>query len=278
MKSAILAPVLAILATAFLSACTSAPGAGGSCTVSPASVGRSAHGAPLIASTLGSGPLRVYLVGGIHGDESEGQSALADIRRAFASPPLAQLVTLRLLDDMNPDGTAARTRTSSTGVDLNRNWPAANFGSSKGRGSRPLSEPETAAAHADILAFDPHLLVALHSSGNGPYVNFDGPPSARALAEKFVAAAGTLAGRWRVVPDMGYPTPGSMGSYFGRDRGIPILTIELRRGDRAAPALAALSNGLRSLAAGGALARTPLSGVRRSQRAQAAGPAGSAAQ
>ena len=205
-------------------------------------IGLSREGRPLTASTMGSGPLRIYLVGGIHGDEPEGRIGLPLLRQSLSASgsdgrSLADRITLRLLDDMNPDGTYAGTRTNAAGIDLNRNWPAANFraapmsgGVVRGSGPVPLSEPESAAAHADILAFAPDVILVLHSSPRGPFINFDGPPIATQLAATFVGAATETETAWRVVPDMGYPTPGSMGSFFGTDRAVPILTVEFKRG------------------------------------------------
>ncbi len=64
----------------------------------------------------------------------------------------------------------------------------------------------------------------LHSTRRGPFVNFDGP--ANEVAARFAEGAGDP---WTVQPSMGYPTPGSLGSWMGVDRGVPILTIEFDR-------------------------------------------------
>ncbi|MEM1453428.1 MAG: hypothetical protein AAGI22_30270, partial [Planctomycetota bacterium] len=69
----------------------------------------------------------------------------------------------------------------------------------------------------------------------GPFVNYDGP--ADGFARRFAVAAGDP---WRVEPSMGYPTPGSLGTWFGVDRNLPILTIEFDRGcppEESGPAL-----------------------------------------
>lgn len=239
-----------------LSACASR--GGGSLTGGEAMIGASRGGRSVEAANFGRGPVRVYLIGSIHGDESEGRSSLEDIRRELAQSTGG--TTVRLVTDMNPDGSLAGTRSNSAGVDLNRNWPAKNFRAAKGRGSTPLSEPEAAAVHADVEQFDPHMIIVLHSARGGPFVNFDGPATARQLAESFVAGARSAGdARWRVVEDMGYPTPGSMGSYFGADRGVPILTVELRRGDDAERNPAPLVAGLRSVLADRKVALLPMS-------------------
>ena len=33
-----------------------------------------------------------------------------------------------------------------------------------------------------------------------------------------------------VVPDIGYPTPGSFGTYTGIERNVPVITLELPEG------------------------------------------------
>lgn len=234
----------------------------------PAEIGRSNADIPIVAEEHGRGPVRVYLIGLIHGDEPEGFSALHAVR------PLLQNqagVRVRLVPDMNPDGRHAASRGNARGIDLNRNWPASNFAPHARRGPAPLSEPETRAVHDDLLAFGPDLLVVLHSiSRGGPFVNFDGPPPASDLAHAFASAAAAGDHRWRVVASMGYPTPGSLGTFAGLDLGIPTLTVEFERGHEPNAAVAALSAGLHavlaSLASRTAPAQTPptvptLSGV-----------------
>jgi protein MpaA len=54
-------------------------------------------------------------------------------------------------------------------------------------------------------------------------VNYDGP--AARWAEAVAAACG-----WPARGDIGYPTPGSFGSWLGIDRGLPVLTLELPPG------------------------------------------------
>jgi protein MpaA len=199
-------------------------------------IGFSVQRRPLLALQKGTGPLRIYLIGGIHGDETEGRSALDYIEAPNSA------ATLRMLRDLNPDGTAANTRVNAHGFDLNRDWPALNFGPGAAGGEIPLSEPETSTLAHDIRAFRPDVVVVLHASASGPFVNYDGP--AAALATAFADAARTVDYAWQVKPDIGYPTPGSLGSYLGMDQGIPILTIEFQRGQPEDSARAALQKGL----------------------------------
>jgi predicted deacylase len=209
------------------------------------SIGTSVENRQLLVTQAGSGPLRVYVIGGVHGDETEGRSGLQSL--ADAPDPA---VTLRILRDLNPDGTWARRRVNANGYDLNRNWPATNFKASWTGGPSPLSEPETRALDQDLRAFKPDIVVVLHSIGVGPLVNYDGP--AESLATAFVGAAQSISPEWYVRPQMGYDTSGSLGSYLGVDQKVPILTIEMARGQDEASATAALRKGLAAaiLAAG----------------------------
>lgn len=204
-------------------------------------IGESVRTQPVLAAQAGSGPLRIYLIGGIHGDETEARSVL----QALADEPDPRW-TLRIIRDLNPDGTATRKRNNANGFDLNRNWPARNFNPRSSGGRTPLSEPETRAVEADLRAFRPDLVLVLHSISTGPFVNFDGP--AAQFASAFVQGARGVNHRWKVRPSMGYPTPGSLGSYLGADRGIPILTAEFRRGQDEAAASRELKKGMQALA------------------------------
>lgn len=184
--------------------------------------GTSVQGRPIRALTLGHGPRRVLFVGGIHGDETEGAYATSQLPAAFEAAGLADAVTLVIVEDVNPDGRAAGTRENANGVDVNRNFPATNFDPSNG--GEPLSQPESRALKEIFERTDPALVLVMHSWNGRQFVNFDGP--ARELAERFAAAIGVPV----EASNSFAPTPGSLGSYVGRDQGTPILTIELLKG------------------------------------------------
>lgn len=211
-------------------------------------IGTSVGGLPILTKTRGSGGRRVYLIAGIHGDE---RPAVENAERlsVLVDTNLPPGVTVRLVEDVNPDGTRAGTRGNARGVDINRNWPAQNFTPHSTRGPRPLSEPEAAAIHADLTRFDPSLVIVLHAARRGPFVNYDGP--AREAATRFVQAAVRFDPGWRVVADMGYATPGSLGSWVGEDGQVPTLTVELRRGAAADEMWPALRAGLLAVFAAG---------------------------
>ena len=82
------------------------------------------------------------------------------------------------------------------------------------------SEPETQAFIQLWHSLGKPPVAALHS----PFevVNFDGP------ARRWAETAADFTGL-QVAEDIGYPTPGSLGTYMGKERQVPILTIELPR-------------------------------------------------
>jgi hypothetical protein len=174
----------------------------------------------------GAAPLLV--VGGVHGDEPSSVEAAAALALRLGRGEIAA-APLILVPALNPDGLARGAKNSARDVDLNRNFPARNFTTDHAPGyfpgTAPLSEPETRLLAALVEAHAPWGIVAVHA----PFacVNYDGP--ARAWAEAVAAACG-----WPARGDLGYPTPGSLGSWLGVDRGLPVLTLELPPGPHAA--------------------------------------------
>jgi protein MpaA len=69
-----------------------------------------------------------------------------------------------------------------------------------------------------IDQFEPTRIVSVHIPLET--VNYDGP--ARTLAERMAHHNG-----YPVKADIGYPTPGSFGTYAGKERGLPVITLEL---------------------------------------------------
>ena len=209
-------------------------------------IGYSAERRPIDAMTLGTGSQRVLILGGIHGDEIEGLNILPDVIAMLSQDAaFRRSWTARIIRDMNPDGTARGTRTNARGVDLNRNWPARNFRASRRHGDAPSSEQETKAVLPILQSFNPDLIIVFHSTHRGPFVNYDGP--AHADASRWVNAANQVTpSAWSVVESMGYPTPGSLGSYAGVDQRIPILTIEFKRGASTSNFLEASLRGMRA--------------------------------
>jgi predicted deacylase len=192
-------------------------------------IGDSVDGRPIEAVLMGTGSSRVLVIGGIHGDEPEGLPLIERLAHEItANRTITRNVTLLILRDLNPDGTADRTRTNKNGVDLNRNFPASNWDPAARQprfhpGSQPASEPETQLLVELIREFRPQRILVMHATGGKPMVNYDGP------ARNFAEAMSQLNG-YVTSDTIGYPTPGSLGSYAGVDMQIPIITLELPRG------------------------------------------------
>lgn len=194
-----------------------------------ARLGPSVEGTVIKTHIAGKSRPMLAIIGGIHGNEAESVEPLRDVIWWHHWNPPADMLVGAVVN-MNPDGIEAGTRGNARGVDLNRNWPASNFEPSAAHGPEPLSEPESAEVHGWLEEWKPEVVIVLHSIRSGPFVNFDGP--AEHYAEVFTAAATGVdpeAG-WHVKPDMGYATPGSFGSYYGKDLGVPTLTVEFKRG------------------------------------------------
>lgn len=215
-------------------------------------IGRSGQGRDLRAATFGTGEVRVYVLSAIHGDERAAVGTGPLLADAWAAGAVPDGVAVRLVPEVNPDGVVAATRADAAGVDLNRNFPTPDFAPGGDHGGAPLSEPEAAALAADIEAFGPDVIVALHAHWDGPFAEPDGPADTYAAA--FVEAAAAVDPAWEVRPEVGYPTPGSLGTYYGKTLGIPVLTVELRRTGTAEdhwPAVRAGMAALLAAAAGG---------------------------
>jgi hypothetical protein len=141
--------------------------------------GHSVQDRPLRAERVGEGPVKVLVVGSIHGNETAGSAVLARLRRS-APPPG---VELWLVDSVNPDGVRRGTRQNARGVDLNRNFGRRWAGGGRAfdtyfPGRRAFSEPESRAVRRLVRRIRPSLTVWYHqhmrlvnlSSGADPQV------------------------------------------------------------------------------------------------------------
>jgi murein peptide amidase A len=123
--------------------------------------GHSADHRPLRAERVGQGPVKVLVVGSIHGNETAGRAVISRLRRS--TPPAG--VELWLVDTVNPDGVRRGTRQNARGVDLNRNFPYRWAPGARGTyypGPRAASEPETRALMTLVRRIRPQLAVYYH--------------------------------------------------------------------------------------------------------------------
>lgn len=189
-------------------------------------VGRSLEERPIRCARFGTSGETVLLLAGIHGDEAAGVPLLVRLAEELArAPDWSAGRRVLVVPEANPDGLARRTRGNARGVDVNRNFPARNWGPGAPRGAAPLSEPEARALERLLAEEPPARVLSFHQAAE--LVDYDGPAEALARA---VAAASPLP-----LERMG-ARPGSLGSYAGNDLGIPVLTIELPRSADSLPA------------------------------------------
>ena len=159
---------------------------------------------------------KTLIIGVFHGDEPQGKFLIEEYLKHNDTNGLIFIPCL------NPDGMQLETRTNSNGVDLNRNFPTKNWELTEKDeffgGMSAGSETETQFLIDTINEFKPDLILTLHA----PYkiVNYDGP--AKDISEKISEII-----NYPVEPSIGYPTPGSFGTYAGIERGIPTITLEL---------------------------------------------------
>ena len=194
--------------------------------------GRSVRGIPLwfrdIKPKSGAPRLRVLVLGGIHGDEMASVNLVFNwLERSVKSNDAP--IHWRVVPVVNPDGLLRKpgTRTNGRGVDLNRNFPTADWASNaqsywvtrtgkdprRYPGPAAMSEPETRWVQRQLEQFKPNLIVSVHA----PYgvLDFDGPPPPPdKLGNLYLDQVGIY--------------PGSLGNYGGVVQRVPVVTLELK--------------------------------------------------
>lgn len=192
------------------------------------------NGFPILMRTIpaaGSGkhgkPVRILLLGGIHGDELTSVSIVFHWME-WIHTPAAQKFHWHIAPMVNPDGLFALKpqRVNANGVDLNRNFPtpgweqdAKNYWAQKTGndprrfpGRSPLSEPESRWLNEEMERFQPDVIISIHA----PFgvLDFDGPRQPpRRFGRLYLSRVGVY--------------PGSLGNYGGLHKNVPVITIEL---------------------------------------------------
>ena len=191
--------------------------------------GQSVLGAPLLWFPASQADADSGLIlAGTHGDET---AAIATLSGALRTLPDA-LRRHHVVLAVNPDGCQLGLRGNARGVDLNRNFPAANWQPGRtvyrwnsaaderdvaiSTGDRPASEPETHALCALIHQLKPAWVVTFHE----PLACIDDPQHS-ALGQWLAEQTGMP-----LVGSVGYDTPGSFGSWCA-DIGLLCITAEL---------------------------------------------------
>lgn len=168
---------------------------------------------------------KILIIGAIHGDEPQGEFLIENFLEGF--PDFNE--KFLFIPCLNPDGYDLETRTNANSVDINRNFPTKNWektstldtSGNKNRywgGEKPASEIETEFVINTVEKYSPSLIITLHT----PFkvVNYDG--DAKEISQKIADIFG-----YKVEESIGYPTPGSFGTWAGIEKNIPIITLEM---------------------------------------------------
>jgi murein peptide amidase A len=187
-------------------------------------LGHSVLGRPITEFQFGSGSDVILILGGMEGDEAVG-SYVVDrlIANLEGSAQFADGIKAVLVPRLNPDGLARNTRTNAHGVDINRNFPTKDWGGPAAQarfypGPSAASEPETRIVIRLIAELHPCRIITLHAPFH--QLNIDGPALPLALVMQKLD-------HYRITTYIGYPTPGSLGTFAGKERHIPTVTLEL---------------------------------------------------
>lgn len=186
--------------------------------------GQTEYGLPIMGYQFPQAGKPFLILGGVHGDEVEGVIATKGLLK-FLMSGLSCPLNLIVVPVLNEDGFTLRTRVNGNGVDLNRNLPTKDWQSQAIKpkyapGPGPNSESENKALTTYIENNHPQYILSLHSWK--PLLNVNG--KARGFAQRIAKQI-----NYEIVEDIGYPTPGSLGTY-GLERKIPVLTYEIERG------------------------------------------------
>lgn len=133
----------------------------------------------------------------------------------------------RIIPMANPDGALKKTRTNATGVDLNRNFPTADWEAEaqkfwkkeakssvrKFPGDKAASEPEVNCIVKHIEEFKPQFVISIHTPLN--VLDYDGPK---------VKSPNYSYLPWKRLGNF----PGSLGRYLWVEQSVPVLTAELK--------------------------------------------------
>jgi protein MpaA len=198
--------------------------------------GKSIGGRSIDCEVYGNGPDVMMVIATIHGNEASGTPLVAAFAEwLVAHPDELAGRTVVIVPVANPDGFAAGKRFNVHEVDLNRNFPADNWGTpqvaqgktipggdtfARGRtfkpGHTPLSEPESRVLMQLLCRYFPNRIISIHQPV--ACIDFDGPADklAAAMAAKCPLPVRQLGSR-----------PGSLGSFVGNTLERPIITWEL---------------------------------------------------
>ncbi len=169
----------------------------------------------------------LLMLGAVHGNEVEGEWLLSDAIEKYKNEYIGKNISLVVVTALNVDGWLAGSRLNARGIDLNRNLPTQDFTTTIKNPKYPpgpsaCSEVENQLLVRLIDQLKPKAILSAHSFSE-VQVNSNGP--SEAWAQELAAIT-----QYPVTTDIGYPTPGALGTYAGKERNIPTITLEIKRG------------------------------------------------
>ena len=164
----------------------------------------------------------VLVIGCFHGDEPQGKFLIEKYMTMVDS------TNLLFIPCLNEYGFNHNTRTNENQIDLNRNFPTLNWEQTEKNefygGNKPASEVETQFVIETVEKYAPSVILTLHA----PYkvVNYDGGCKNSEFSTKLIKRIAEII-NYPIEPSIGYPTPGSFGTWAGVERDILTITLEL---------------------------------------------------
>jgi protein MpaA len=164
----------------------------------------------------------LYLIGGTHGDEVEGVYVLKKLFEWLMTEHSLKDMPIVVIPILNVDGYRMSTRGNAHAVDLNRNYPTTDWSADYKKekyypGTHPLSEPENVFLNKLFEKYHPGFVVSFHSWKR--ILNFNGD-------SKDVAAFLSSYNEYPISGDIGYLTPGSLGTFVPEKYNAGVITFE----------------------------------------------------
>lgn len=164
----------------------------------------------------------LYLMAGVHGDEVEGVYVLKELFNWLQQEHSLKDMPIIVIPILNVDGYRAQTRVNAHLVDLNRNLPTKDWSPKASQpkynpGPKALSEPENQFLVKMLDKHKPGMIISFHTWK--PILNFNG--DCKDIAEYL-----NQFNNYEMDSDIGYPTPGSLGTFGVEKYQCPVLTFE----------------------------------------------------
>lgn len=188
-------------------------------------IGRTSNNLAINAFLFGNQRPSSLIIGGVHGDEKEGVALSYALLSEFVKS-YPYTFGLAIIPCLNLDGFLNNTRQNSNGVDLNRNLPTKDWSENYDQkrfhpGAYANSESENIALVNFIEKNPLVFIMSLHSYKKELLnINGDCGPIDNFLNKELGIS---------LERDMGYPTPGCLGTFAGFEKKIPTITYELLR-------------------------------------------------